>query len=285
MTSSLSEMTKARSERRDKKMVAEVDRFSKIHEDVDAVIDELNKRWEQTTVAILQGRLKAAELSMKECLGVLNSLRVSTESKRLNWDRWAIHTNELQKRIDRFRDFIGLPRNERESLLAKEDKSKEEEEICVAYLNYQALFKIEALLDEVETDIQKGDKVAVREKMIACRTLVNNNIHCPYKKSLMRDYRDQIKKKCDRAQVMLDGQAKPKYLIDDKYMRYDAAVLYLMKKLESLRSVYDSGDYYEGMWQLIIIEKGIKELPDNAETEMLRQHYEYWGAVFGELEQ
>jgi hypothetical protein len=89
----------------------------------------------------------------------------------------------------------------------------------------------------------------------------------------------------DKAQISLSEEAKPKYLIDDKYMRYDTAVLYLMKKQVSLQSIYDSGDYYEGMWQLIIIEKGIKELPDNAETEMLRQQHEHWGEVFAELEQ
>ena len=63
----------------------------------------------------------------------------------------------------------------------------------------------------------------------------------------MRDYRNQIKEKCDKAQVSLSEEAKPKYLIDDKSMTYNNAILYLIKKFETLQPVYDSGDYYEGL--------------------------------------
>ena len=83
---------------------------------------------------------------------------------------------------------------------------------------------------------------------------------------------------------MLSGEAKPKYLIDDKSMTYNNAILYLIKKFETLQPVYDSGDYYEGLWQLSIVAKGLKELPDNPETEVLRQQYEHWGVLFARLE-
>lgn len=284
VTSSQSEVIKAMAERREEKMVTEVDRFAKIHEDVDSVINELNTRWEEAKAAIQQGRLRAAELSMKKCLDILNSLRISAADTPLNWDKWAIHISDLQKKIDRYREFIGQPKKEREALLAKEDKTKVEEELCMAYLAYQTLFKIETLLEEVEKDIERGDKDAVKEKLIECRTLVLYDINCPYKNSLKRDYRNQIKEKCNRAQVSLCEEPKPRYLIDDKYMKYKDAIYYLTKKFEALQSVYDSGDYYEGMWQLLIIAKGLKELPDNPETEVLRQQYEHWGELFGELE-
>lgn len=284
VTSSQSEVIKAMAERREEKMVTEVDRFAKIHEDVDSVINELNTRWEEAKAAIQQGRLRAAELSMKKCLDILNSLRISAADTPLNWDKWAIHISDLQKKIDRYREFIGQPKKEREALLAKEDKTKVEEELCMAYLAYQTLFKIETLLEEVEKDIERGDKDAVKEKLIECRTLVLYDINCPYKNSLKRDYRNQIKEKCNRAQVSLCEEPKPRYLIDDKYMKYKDAIYYLTKKFEALQSVYDSGDYYEGMWQLLIIAKGLKEFPDNPETEVLRQQYEHWGELFGELE-
>lgn len=284
VTSSQSEVIKAMAERREEKMVTEVDRFAKIHEDVDSVINELNTRWEEAKAAIQQGRLRAAELSMKKCLDILNSLRISAADTPLNWDKWAIHISDLQKKIDRYREFIGQPKKEREALLAKEDKTKVEEELCMAYLAYQTLFKIETLLEEVEKDIERGDKDAVKEKLIECRTLVLYDINCPYKNSLKRDYRNQIKEKCNRAQVSLCEEPKPRYLIDDKYMKYKDAIYYLTKKFEALQSVYDSGVYYEGMWQLLIIAKGLKELPDNPETEVLRQQYEHWGELFGELE-
>ena len=56
------------------------------------------------------------------------------------------------------------------------------------------------------------------------------------------------------------------------------------KKFEALQPVYDSGDYYEGMWQLSIIGKGLKELPVDPETEVLRQQYEHWGELFARQE-
>ena len=34
------------------------------------------------------------------------------------------------------------------------------------------------------------------------------------------------------------------------------------------------------MWQLSIIGKGLKELPVDPETEVLRQQYEHWGELF-----
>ena len=136
----------------------------------------------------------------------------------------------------------------------------------------------------MEKDIERGDKDTVKEKLIECRALVLHEIHCPYKKSLMRYYRNQIKKKCKRAGVSLSEEAKPRYLIDEKSMTYNNAILYLIKKFEALQSVYDSCDYYEGMWQLSIIGKGLKELPNNPETEVLGQQYEHWGELFGELE-
>ena len=284
VTSSQSEITKVKAERRDKQIAAEADRFAKIYEDADSVVDELYNRWEQAKAAIQQGRLRTTELLMKQCLDILNSLRLSTEYQQLNWDKWAIHISDLQKRIARYKVFIGQPKKEREAMLAKEGKTKAEEEICMAYLTYQTLFKIDTLLEEVEKDIENGDKDAVREKLIACRTLVKNNIQCPYKNSLKRGYRNQIKEICHRAGVSLSEEAKPRYLIDDKYMKYKDAMYYLIKKFEALQPVYNSGDYYEGMWQLSIIAKGLKELPDNPETEVLRQQYEHWGELFGKLE-
>ena len=284
VTSSQSEVTKAKAERRDKQIVAEVDRFAKIYEDADSVVDELYNRWEQAKVAIQQGRLKASEMLVRQCLELLQSLRASTVDIPLNWDKWAIHINDLQKKIAYYKEFISQPKKEREALFAKGDKTKAEEEICMAYLAYQTLFKIDTLLEEVEKDIERGDKDAVKEKLIECRALVLHEIHCPYKKSLMRDYRNQIKKKCKRAGVSLSEEAKPRYLIDEKSMTYNNAILYLIKKFKALQSVYDSGDYYEGMWQLSIIGKGLKELPNNPETEVLGQQYEHWGELFGELE-
>lgn len=277
-------MTKASSERRDKRIAAEADRFAKIHENVDSVIDDLNNRWEQAKAAIQQGRLKVAEMLMRQCLELLQSMKTSAADAPLNWDKWAIHISDLQKKIAHYKRFISLPKKEREALLAKENKNKEEKELCLAYLSYQTLFKIETLLEEVEKDILKGDKDAVKEKLIACRTLVNNEIQCPYKYSLIRDYKNQIREKCNRAGVTLDEEAKPRYLIDDKYRKYKEAMRYLTKKFEALQPSYDSGDYYEGMWQLSIIGKGLKELPNNPETEVLGQQYEHWGELFGELE-
>ena len=84
--------------------------------------------------------------------------------------------------------------------------------------------------------------------------------------------------------MSLDEEAKPRYLIDGKYMKYKDAIQHLIKKFEALQPVYDSGDHYEGLWQLSIIGKGLKELPDNPETEVLRQQYEHWGELFGKLE-
>ena len=283
VTSSLSEMTKARAERRDKEIAAEADRFAKIQEDVDSVIDDLYSRWEKAKAAIQQGRLRAAELLKKQCLDTLNSLRISAADIPLNWDKWAIHISDLQKKIARYKEFISLPKKEREALLAKEDKTKAEEEICMAYLAYQTLFKIETLLEEVEKDIERGDKDAVKEKLIECRTLVLHDINCPYKNSLKRDYRNQIKEKCNRAGVSLSEEVK-RYLIDGKYMKYKDALYCLIKKFETLQPVYDSGDYYEGMWQLSIIGKGLKELPDNPETMTLRQQYDYWSELFMKID-
>ena len=284
VTSSQSELTKARAERRDKQIVAEVDRLAKIYEDADSVINELNNQWEQAKVAILQGRFKVAEMLVRQCLELLQSIRTSAVDTPLNWDKWAINISDLQKKIAHYKEFVCLPSKECEALLAKEDKTKEEEELCMAYLNYQTVSKIETLFDEVDKDTERGDKDAVKEKLIACRTLVKNNIQCPFKKSLMRDYRNQIKEKCDKAQVSLSEEAKPKYLIDDKSMTYNNAILYLIKKFETLQPVYDSGDYYEGLWLLSIIAKGLKELPDNPETEMLRQQYEHWNELFSRME-
>ena len=202
----------------------------------------------------------------------------------MNWSKWASLISVLQKKIARYKEFISLPKKERESLLAKEDKTTAEEEICMAYLNFQTISKIEALFDEVEKDAQNGDKEAVKEKLIACRTLVNNNIQCPYKNSLIKDYKNRIKEKCDRAQVSLNEEAKPRYLIDGKYMKYNDAILCLIKRFEDLRATYDSGDFYECMWQLTIIEKGLKELPDNPDTNVLRQQYDYWSELFMKID-
>ena len=284
VTSSQSEMTIARSERRDKQMAAEADRLAKIQEDVDSTINELYGRWEEAKAAILQGRLKVAEMSIRQCLDILNSLKICKEYQHLNREKWTIHISVLQKNIARYKEFIGLPKKEREALLAKEDKTKSEEKICMAYLTYQTLFKIETLLEEAEKDIQNANKEAVKEKLIACKTLVNNDIQCPYKNSLIRDYRNQIKEKCNRAQVSLNEEAKPRYLIDGKYMKFENAILYLVKKFEDLRAIYDSGDYYECMWQLSIIAKGLKELPDNPDANVLRQQYDYWSELFMKLE-
>lgn len=284
VTSSQSEITKVRCERRDEKIAAEADRFAKIHENVDPVLEEIHRRWEEAKAAILQGRLKVAELSMKQCLDILNSLRINEGNIQVNWSKWASLISVLQKKIARYKEFISLPKKERESLLAKEDKTTAEEEICMAYLNFQTISKIEALFDEVEKDAQNGDKEAVKEKLIACRTLVNNNIQCPYKNSLIKDYKNRIKEKCDRAQVSLNEEAKPRYLIDGKYMKYNDAILCLIKRFEDLRATYDSGDFYECMWQLTIIEKGLKELPDNPDTNVLRQQYDYWSELFMKID-
>ena len=284
VTSSQSDITKVRCERRDEKIAAEADRFAKIHENVDPVLEEIHRRWEEANAAILQGRLKVAELSMKQCLDILNSLRISAADIPLNWDKWAIHISDLQKKIDRYKEFIGQPKKEREALLAKEDKTKAEEKICMAYLAYQTLFKIETLLEEVEKDIERGDKDAVKEKLIECRMLVLHDINCPYKNSLKRDYRNQIIEKCNRAGVSLNEEAKPRYLIDGKYMKYNDAILCLIKRFEDLQATYISGDYYECMWQLTIIEKGLKELPDNPDTNVLRQQYEYWSELFMKID-
>lgn len=280
VTSSLSEKTIAKAERRDRQIAAEADRFAKIYEGVDSVIKEVDRRREEAEVAISQGRLTAAELSMKQCLDMLPPLRISKGWKQEEWDKWTNRINDIQRKIACFKDFIILPEEERESFLAKEDKTRTEEEMCMAYLNYQTLSKVESLFDEVENDTLKGDKDAVREKLIVCRKLVNNNIQCPYKKNLIREYRNRIKEKCDMAQVSLDEEAKPRCQIDGKYMKYKDAILYLIKKFEAMRPIYDSGDFYGCMWQLSIIEKGIKELPDNPDTKVLRQQYEYWSEFF-----
>ena len=284
VTSSQSEITKVMCERRDEKIASVADRFVKIHENVDSAIKELYGRWEKAKAAIQQGQLRAAELLMKQCIDILNSLRISAADIPLNWDKWAIHISDLQKKIDRYKEFIGQPKKEREALLAKEDKTKAEEEICMAYLAYQTLFKIETLLEEVEKDIERGDKDAVKEKLIECRMLVLHDINCPYKNSLKRDYRNQIKEKCNRAGVSLNEEAKPRYLIDGKYMKYNDAILCLIKRFEDLQATYISGDYYECMWQLTIIEKGLKELPNDPDTNVLRQQYDYWSELFMKID-
>ena len=193
VTSSQSEMTIARSESHDKQMAAEADRFAKIYENVNPAIEEVHRRWEEAKVAFLQGRLTVAELAMERCLNIWEPLRTSRSLKQKEWVRWTNRIDDLQRKINRFKEFITLPTEERESFLAKEDKAQIDEEICKVYLSYQTISMIESLFDEIEKDIQKGDKDVVRVKLRECKNLVDNHIQCPYKNNLIRDYKIRIK--------------------------------------------------------------------------------------------
>ena len=147
---------------------------------------------------------------------------------------------------------------------------------CMANQNDQTIFLIETLFDEIEDDILKEDIDVVREKLIVCQRLVKSDIHCSNKKDLQGEYRKRIEELCNIAQISLNQDAKLRYLIDEKNMKYKDAIHYLTKKIENLQPKYDSGDIRECIWQLLIISKGIRELPDNADTKVLKQQLEYW---------
>lgn len=272
-----------RFEKRDERIAAGLDDINRINKDLEGFCREVQDKCYEAYAAIYQGRFDYAQDCLKQCRKMIIPLKHVSEKTYEKWTKWSNHISELEEKLARFTEIINLPEEERESFLAKEDKTQTEEEICMAYQNCQSLFLIETLFEEVEDDILKNDKEAVKEKLIVCRRIVKNYIHCPFKKRLQKEYRNRIRELCNKAHISLDQEAKPRYLIDDKYMKYKEAILYLIKKIENLQQLYDSGDIGECMWQLLIISKGMKELPDNEDTKVLKQQLEYWDNMVASL--
>ena len=272
-----------RFEKRDERIAAGLDDINRINKDLDAFCLEVQNKCHVAYAAIFQGRFAYAQDCLRQCREMIIPLKYASEKTYERWIKWSNHISDIEKQLASFTEIINLPEEELESFLAKEDKTKTEEEICLAYKNCQTLFLIETLLVEVEDDIIKNDREAVKEKLIVCRRIVKNNIQCPFKKSLQKEYRNRIQELCNKAHISLDQEAKPRYLIDDRYMKYKDAILHLINKFEGLQQLYDSGEISECMWQLLIISKGIKELPDNEDTKVLKQQLEYWDNLIASL--
>lgn len=278
VTSCLSEKTIARSERRDEQIVAEADRYVKIFENVDSVIEEVHKQGEEAKATILQGRLISTELSLKQCLDMLAPLRTNKGITRKEWMKQNCVINDQLRRIGRIKDLGNLPEEEREVILSKEGKTKSDEEICTAYLNNQTLKKMESLLDEADEDIRNDDKKMAREKLCECRRLLKEIVSCPSKKHLIKSYKRRIEEKYNsvQASLMPEEVKKEKHVFTSNSLEYREAILYLIEKIGALQSAYKAGDMDGCENQLEIIAYGLDELPEDPNTTVLRQQYEYW---------
>ena len=190
-----------RFEKRDERIAAELDVINRISEDLEAFSKEIQMLYIKSDAAICQGRFTHAREYLKQCREMIIPLKYVSDKTYEKWIKWTNHINDLEKKLTCFTEFVNLPEEECESLLAKEDKTKAEEEICLAYKNYQTLFLLESIFEEVEDDIVKDDKEAIRKKMIMCRRLVKNHIQCPCKKSLQGEYRKRIKELCNKAKI------------------------------------------------------------------------------------
>ena len=74
------------------------------------------------------------------------------------------------------------------------------------------------------------------------------------------------------------------YIIRGKMMPYRDAILYMTKRFESLKTAYEEGRLPDCRWIMSLIVEGLDELPDNPDTNLLRQQYEKWKELFMKID-
>ena len=203
--------------------------------------------------------------------------------KKANWDKWIIRINDMRTQIKDLKELYQMNDEEREAFFSKSDVAKT---LYRSYSNHQIIITVENMLKEVESDIKIDDRVAVIEKLLLCKKLVWK-IACPFKTRLREEYKLRLEKLQDKAQVSLELEymmSQNMYIIRGKVMPYIDAILYLIKRFESLKTAYEEGRLPDCRWTMSLIVEGLDELPDNPDTNVLRQQYDSWSELFLKLE-
>ena len=277
VTSKMSEAVMFSSDKRDERIIAEVDEFSKSHEDIQPYLMEADEKLKEAELMILQGRINEAEQLLKDWRKRLNPFRHCTGEKHLKWEKRDRLIEELLEHTAQIKMLDEMSIEQRNTILNKEGQTKTEKAFCQAYRNMCLLRRVEALIAEADEDIENGRK-EVEEKLSESRKLLKQ-LDCQFKKTILKERRKAIAEREEKA-IELGLISRPvkvvKKGIRKGCMEYREAILFLIEKFEELQKLYDEGDMDECESILETIDYGLDELQQSDKTEKLKELYESW---------
>lgn len=213
-------------------------------------------------VYIIQGRISEVEHLLKYGIKVLFHLKpIGEKNKNLLLANERIISN-LARKIAIVKQLNGSASEEQKAFIEKEYKTKEETDICQAFINFGKLQTINNLLSEVDDDLL-NDRIEANEKLMSCRKILKE-LHCPYKSELMKEYNP----------ILLEKEIKAMEL--KTQYNYKNNILFIIERFETLRSTYNLGNLEECICILRKIHRKLKKLPIDSNTDILRKEYESW---------
>ena len=277
VTSKMSEAVMFSSDKRDERIMAEVDEFSKSHEDIQPYLMEADEKLKVAELMILQGRINEAEQLLRDWRKRLNPFRHCTGDKHFKWEKRDRQIEELLEYTAQIKMLDNMSIEQRSTILDKDEQTKEEKAFCQAYRNMCLLRKVEELIAEADKDIENGRK-DVEEKLSESRKVLKL-LDCQFKKVILKERRKAIAEREEKA-IELGLISRPvkvvKKLIRRGCMEYREAILFLIEKFEDLQKQYEDGDMDECESILETIDYGLDELQQSDKTEKLRELYESW---------
>ena len=276
VTSNRSKKDAKRFDMMDEKLAQVTDEKIKTNYDIAPLLEEIEKKRVKVEVFIAQGRLSLAEQILTECREELALFRHSSGKTHAKWLKWDMKLESILHDINKIRIIENGKPEDLRALLAKENKTQKELDICNALLNHKYLNEVKDLLNEIDIDLENN--IEAKEKLTECRRTLKQ-IVCPYKKELFKEIRNEIEERERKAfqlfHAPMNKKKENKYIVrgDEEYKQ---AILYLIEKLEELNKVYNDGDIDECLDILDIIAFGLDELKGDEKTEIIKAQYNKW---------
>ena len=268
-------------DRMDEKLAQVTDEKIKTNYDIGPLLEEIEKKRVKVEVYIAQGRFALAEQILAECRKEIAPFRHRSGITHAKWLKWDTKLESILHDINEIRIIENGKPEELRALLAKENKTQKELDICNALLNHKYLNEVKELLNEIDIDLENNN-IGAKEKLKECRKTLKQ-IACPYKKELFKEIRKEIEEREQKASqlfpVPCNEKKENKYIVrgDEEYKQ---AILYLIEKLEELNKVYNDGDIDKCLDILEIIAFGLNELREDENTTIIKAQYEKWLSIF-----
>lgn len=277
VTSKASKAVKVLSDRRDERLLEEVDEYAKSNEEIHPYLTKADEQLSEAEQMIVQGRIDEAEQLLKDCRKRLEPFRHCTGEKHFKWEK---RDRQIESLLEYKSQIIALDEmsvEERTNVLDKKGQTKEERKFCQAYRNMCILRRVKVLMAEADEDIEQGRK-EVADKLSECRKQLKK-LDCEFKKQIQKERREAIVEREEKA-VELGLIGRPvkvvKKIIRKGRIEYREAILFLIEKFEELQKLYEEGDSYECESILETIDYGLEELQQDENTDKLREQYEIW---------
>ena len=225
-------------------------------------IEDTSNLLASSEIYFLQGKLSEAGRLLQYCSKVLSSFNPIGEKMRCKMLESQNKLDDLARKMVIVKQLISSTPEEQKAFVEKDGITRGETDICQAFTNYGKLLMINDLLIQVEYDLS-DNKIEAYEKLVSCRRILNE-LHCPYKKELLKEYKPRISEKESKAKEFV------------RQNNYKSTILFLIERFETLRSTFDLGNIEECINILERIHRKLKKLPIDSNTDVLRKQYESW---------